>query len=369
MIAPLYYRVNGKIFYNELLAQYEEFITHNPVEFVCYDQEYDLVDWTQEPVESMSQLMTQHAHRLRDKYQRLILLWSGGTDSHTIYNTFVGNNIHIDEIIVMHDDQYETFFESSHVDWIRQHHPDVTTKITAKPRFDPEGKALTVNNEDWLFQNHSVMVKFGVGYVDRVLERYCHDSYPSESWAVITGLEPPHITCHNGVWYTSLVSRYFNAVMGFENIECFYLEPMIHLKQSHMAKRALKMFQAKGASIARSDIISTPIGYTALSRMMGRDLELTAGSSYRQKQEHMRFNSTAIELDSFEKLLQVPAEPGLLAAIKQQHPTAQTYVKGLYNLLLERDFCNFLADKNHTKSANLFANGVPITSKPRCLGN
>ena len=94
------YLVNGKSFNNIYLALYESFKTRLEIKFYCYDHEYDQHDWTIEPETSLDQLMSEFAWRLRNRYERLILLWSGGTDSHTIYNIFRTNQIPIDEIIV-----------------------------------------------------------------------------------------------------------------------------------------------------------------------------------------------------------------------------------------------------------------------------
>ena len=83
----IHYLVNNKQFFNPYLARYESFKSGSPISFYCNDAENDLLDWTQEPPETFEKLMDQHAHNLRNKYERLVLAWSGGTDSHTIIYT------------------------------------------------------------------------------------------------------------------------------------------------------------------------------------------------------------------------------------------------------------------------------------------
>lgn len=67
---------------------------------------YD-VDWTQEPKESIKELCKQHAQLIRDSYDYVILYFSGGSDSTTILNAFLDNNIPIDEIITTTFDQVD----------------------------------------------------------------------------------------------------------------------------------------------------------------------------------------------------------------------------------------------------------------------
>ena len=379
MIAPIYYRVNGEIIFNEMLAKYREFTTGKPAEFICHDDEYDKLDWTQEPTETLDELMTQHAYRLRAKYDRLILFWSGGTDSHTIYNIFVRNNIHIDEIVCSYDElEFEDFYAKSYVDWLIANHPDPLTKITPKLRFELDRKALTVDNEDWILQNRPTLFKIGLSYLDPLMEKHFYEQYPNERWAIIGGYHPPVVTKRNNRWYYTQVGRYLACVMGFQNAECFYLEPRINIKQSHMAKRFFKNLENKaGRSVTAKELHQTSAGYTLMSKAIGRHQELFPGYSYRQKCETHRFERSEFELDSYNKIVKPNGEPGLIAGLEKDHPTAHTYIRGIYNLLLEKDFCEFLGQKTQVDTNltcppkitnNIFVTSAFIHSKARDLG-
>jgi hypothetical protein len=61
---------------------------------------FNKINWSQEPTENLDQLYYQRALQLRQTYDYLILNYSGGSDSKTILDTFLKNNIHIDEILV-----------------------------------------------------------------------------------------------------------------------------------------------------------------------------------------------------------------------------------------------------------------------------
>ena len=63
-------------------------------------EDFDNYTWSIEPKSSLKQLQKERALQLRDTYDYLKLWFSGGGDSTTVLNTFLENNIHIDEICV-----------------------------------------------------------------------------------------------------------------------------------------------------------------------------------------------------------------------------------------------------------------------------
>lgn len=63
-----------------------------------FDELFSLLDWSAEPPVSLDVLYTNRAKQLREKYDYLILMFSGGSDSREILNTFLKSNIFIDEV-------------------------------------------------------------------------------------------------------------------------------------------------------------------------------------------------------------------------------------------------------------------------------
>jgi hypothetical protein len=55
-------------------------------------------DWTQEPKENILELYRQRAQQLRDQYDHIVLIYSGGADSETALQSFVNNDIKLDEV-------------------------------------------------------------------------------------------------------------------------------------------------------------------------------------------------------------------------------------------------------------------------------
>jgi hypothetical protein len=99
---------NSKPFYTRETAFDDMLVTQNynsKLEFHFYDDIFDKINWSIEPDIDISTLYKMRAQQLRDKYDHLILGFSGGSDSTQILNTFLKNNIFIDEIQIHHYDK------------------------------------------------------------------------------------------------------------------------------------------------------------------------------------------------------------------------------------------------------------------------
>jgi hypothetical protein len=352
-IQNIYYIVNDKILFNPFLAQYELFKSKKPIKFYCKDDEYDKLDWTKEPELSMDALMDLHIINLRNKYERLILMWSGGTDSHTIYLTCKRNNIHLDEIIIKYSNELRREYPPQHVDWLIKNHYDPTTIITPWDEYDSENRKIAVANEDWIFRNIGDLFKFGGGATTTTTYEHCERNHGGHRWGIIAGHEKPHIETKDGFHWACQIDNYNKITMGHQNLESFFLEPMINLKQNHLA---LRFYKSPAVAKVRSSIqnrtrLTTGFSfegktvYALWCAAMGRYPELTDGASHAQKIANLHIRKTQIapktHYDSFD---QAHGEPMLLKFLEKQNPVAVTYVKGLLNLRAEKDFFAYLND-------------------------
>ena len=93
-----YYTVNSVIYFNKIEAILAaEAIGTRPV-FIFNDTSYDKLNWMVEPDETLEQLYAKRAWEIRNKYDYLILHYSGGWDSNNILETFVKNKIPLEEV-------------------------------------------------------------------------------------------------------------------------------------------------------------------------------------------------------------------------------------------------------------------------------
>ena len=93
------YKCNGKFFHNKLEAILEANSNPNTwVEWDYHDNIFSRHTWDLEPPVELEALYLERALQLREAYDHLVLLYSGGVDSWYILKTFIKNNIKLDEI-------------------------------------------------------------------------------------------------------------------------------------------------------------------------------------------------------------------------------------------------------------------------------
>ena len=95
-----YYIVGGEIFYSKIAACIKATQTRQQIQWVFKDEQFDKFDWTKEPPQPLSFYYKRRAQQIRDMYDYVIISYSGGSDSHNIVQTFLDNNLAIDEIVV-----------------------------------------------------------------------------------------------------------------------------------------------------------------------------------------------------------------------------------------------------------------------------
>ena len=95
-----YYIANGKNFQYRYNAYVEATKANSSVKWNFNDEVYRTVNWSKPLNRSLDELYKERAQQLRDKYDYLILSYSGGSDSDTVLHAFIDNGIPIDEVWV-----------------------------------------------------------------------------------------------------------------------------------------------------------------------------------------------------------------------------------------------------------------------------
>jgi hypothetical protein len=99
MIPQHYYTVGNTPFYDKLDAVSHADATKREVVWRYNDSIYESFDWTKEPELSLDQLYAIRAREIREKYDYVVVLVSGGADSRNVAYSFLRNGIKIDEIV------------------------------------------------------------------------------------------------------------------------------------------------------------------------------------------------------------------------------------------------------------------------------
>jgi hypothetical protein len=96
-----YWQVDGKCFFEKIdCLQYASSIKNYNVSYHIFDQEYSSLNWgSDEFTFNLDEMYKRRAQQIRDKYEYVMVAFSGGADSRNLLNTFLENDIRVDEIV------------------------------------------------------------------------------------------------------------------------------------------------------------------------------------------------------------------------------------------------------------------------------
>lgn len=349
----IYYNINGVKFANPYATFLHASIyeTHTFPKFDFYDDVFSTINWTVEPLESFQSLCDKRAYQLRNKYSKLVLAFSGGTDSITVYNTFLRNNIHIDEIYVSYSGNSNPEYMSKDiVNWLIQNHPDKTTKIVTKSAFDDVGIKefeTQVTSEDFLVtKNLSSHFKYNCPLLDQtIISRL----FSNNNYCVVTGHEKPYLIKENDGYYFTFLDGTFGVVMMRPEMEFFFVSPdlpELHAKQCHMM---LNYCLQTGTSLNELEKFDN---YYLKCAVQGRDPEpvILYGSSLAEKKS-TRFHREILKSINFTK--EVPqsiiaqlrsSQSGstLAKGFKSQSDAFKNYVGGWHVLQTDQTLLSYM---------------------------
>lgn len=212
---------------------------------------YHIPTWMQnvpthiEPEENLETLCRRSAEKLRMEYNYIRLWFSGGIDSTYMLDTFVNNNIHIDEIVSVgagvpiSDWEIDTV-AVPYLNKIRHKIPN--TKVTIKNPNANDYKEWYKN--DYFFENHSKIGKIE-GFYSMRLGRMLQSIqlYKQHRKTVnLVAMDKPSIIYRNNEWYTFFLDTFLDIQIGdSDNVyHLFYNDdPLVFTKQCHLLKRTI----------------------------------------------------------------------------------------------------------------------------------
>jgi len=203
------------------------------------DPSFDNYPWSIEPTPSLKQIQKERALQLRDTYDYLKLWFSGGADSTTVLNSFIDNNIHIDEICVYRysfDDNYKAnigdyeinTYTLPYLKSIQHTIPKTKIKIIdhGKDYYD-----TMLNNDKWFFTKSTLSMRhFHIPKING--KNFCN----------IFGCNDPLIITDKGDWYSEIWDQDAGELVSYRNVEFFFTSinmPELHAKQCHLVKNYL----------------------------------------------------------------------------------------------------------------------------------
>lgn len=241
----VYYWSSGQKFTNALKFWFNVKSTTGDFYFYLYDEQFSKVDWTVDPLQSFDELCTERAKSIRGKYDYVRLFYTGGRDSHHILNTFVKNNIRIDELLIMDFSIMPRFGKDSDIAYnaaVKLYN----TYSLRMPKFTTITTDKTIYNQyfkkDYFLQYCGYGSNYNMntnqyGCMSEALELNVPNSCD------VFGYEKSkiHLDPNSNKYYFQMNDKNFIQGLGNrDNIEWFYMSgdhPLLAVKQSHLLKK------------------------------------------------------------------------------------------------------------------------------------
>ncbi len=372
---PAFYTVDNVPYYNVYLAWNRARETGKPVKFYLDEAAYDQHDWLTEPTDSMDTLMKRHAWRLRNQYQKLILIYSGGYDSHTIYDVFARHRIPVDAIFCSTSPNMP-WFPHQVYEYLKKNHWDPNTEIVNFDASDPS--VFYQADENWFLRNTGAHARYhGVSF-DK-FELWLGDRFGGYSCGCVLGFEKPRLIYKNGQWYSRQMASNIEPAFNYQTFEAFYLEPTIAIKQSHLLKNNLKQWLAwKNMPLYHGDWAETKfekneVGNHYYNVCSGRISELVPGASFAQKDNSEKRSgiSDINTKGSWQNIdTSSPLSTKLIEDIKTDKPYAKNFLKAVYEVYSQTSLMKYFQDNNLfvKERKNMLYDLPHVWSKEYCIG-
>ena len=266
-----WYEVGHQKYYSKIQALFAAQSSKQPITYNCNDALFSQHRWDIEPVETLETLYAQRAEQIRNSYDYLILHFSGGTDSANIMETFIRNNIHLDEVcirgsisqaakktggVLEAEDQYSECTNQSVplANWVKDHHmPHLRITVVDTVQLITD---YFQNTADWIERNVDDFTpgNYVLRNLDTLSPHYKKMADSGKRVAHILGVGKPRIFKQKNYFYT-----YFQDRNGTTNwlspkdeidsrpqyVECFYWGVnaiALQIKQLHVLKNHIKTY-------------------------------------------------------------------------------------------------------------------------------
>jgi hypothetical protein len=234
-------------------------------QWIFNDLEFSAYDWTKEPVEDLKELYRRRAQRIRDRYDYIVIWYSGGADSTNVLDTFLDNNILVDEIAhcwsYSGDGTYETLFNEEiykvaipNTKKIQASNPEINHRVIDQSQMI--ANLLKGNLRfDWLYHCNNTFSPNALSrsFLRETIPDYQRIIDQGKKLAFIWGTDKPRIHwddiskkfyCQFQDLIDNILSpRTQQLNRDWEHDEFFYWSPdavEIIIKQCHMAKKILE---------------------------------------------------------------------------------------------------------------------------------
>jgi hypothetical protein len=272
-----YYIVNNVEFDSKINASIYAQTINADVKWIFNNDIFENYPWHIEPQNSLDELYDMRSRQLRDTYDYIMISYSGGSDSHNIVESFLRQNLHIDELVINTMEKGNkpfTQLDPSNKDprnAAAEHYLQTLPRLKEIEKKSPKTKITVLDMTDYLFDswistNDASWIldkREGLNPLNITRFNYIHFNETrkqfdkSKKLGLILGVEKPRTFIHtNGNFYIRFTDRACNIITienhikDYDNavVEYFYWAPEsvdILCKQAHTIKKWLELNSEK----------------------------------------------------------------------------------------------------------------------------
>ena len=229
------------------------------------DEAFSSYNWKKEPTKNLRELYADRARQIRERYDYVVLWWSGGADSYTMLRAFVDAGLHVDELATFHnhsgDGSWDTYLNSEvkrsampTAKEILEHSPTTKFRLVDLSEIQPDLYKIADNKFDFIYKANAIFSpnQLTRRYIREKEKDYLDLFAAGKSVCFVWGLDKPRVRKSNyGKWSIRFVDIVDNCVnpevqqmnRPWEHDEFFYWSPdCIDLlcKQTHVVANYLK---------------------------------------------------------------------------------------------------------------------------------
>lgn len=217
-----YYTKDKEVFYN----RYDAIKSGKPVTFFFHEDVFSKVDWKKEPAAPLQQLYRERAEQIRRDYEYIILMYSGGIDSSNVLETFIKNDIPLDEIAMVGAFSQDTALCDNNNSEIYKSALPILKEI------NPTNTKIRMADYTYNFNDpnkYSLLKKYGSDWVKHIGSYYspqhiCFwndirhhlDHGTSKKTAIIIANEKPFMYYQNNVMYIYFIDSSFTSYANWQ---------------------------------------------------------------------------------------------------------------------------------------------------------
>ena len=263
------YTVNGKPFVDKIEAILEANQTGADISWDFHQERFRKINWWKEPELSLGELYKIRAQQIRDEYDYVVVMFSGGADSTNVLHSFLNNNIRLDEIVAgVPLSGLKNFVASADKrsdnnasEWllttmpylheVSMTHPNI--KISINDFFET---MLEFKTDEWVYQSSDfIHPTTSARYKLDKLTHLKQLAEQGKSIAVVYGIEKPIVNMWQGKFVCSVFDSGVNVPrqpfdVDYPNVDItlFYSAPsmpQILAKSAHQVAKVLNLPQYK----------------------------------------------------------------------------------------------------------------------------